>query len=124
MLAYLWIAIAGGIGCVCRFGLAQTVQRWLGLGFPYGILIVNVLGCWFIGFLATWLIMRSTLGPLWRTTILIGFLGGFTTFSSFTLDTVNLWLQGNHWRAFLYVVLSVIMCLLATWSGTALGSRI
>ena len=79
------IAIAGAIGCVARFLLSQAHYNVFGQGFPYGTLAVNLIGALFIGILATLFLERLNLPPIWRSTVLIGFLGGFTTFSSFTI---------------------------------------
>lgn len=115
------IAGGGAVGCVLRFVLSQSVHRFLPDHFPYGILLVNVLGCLLMGILAIWFIERWQLGALWRAATLIGFLGGFTTFSSFTIDTINLVENGSAFIAGMYVVLSVSLCLFATWLGVWLG---
>lgn len=119
----LGIAGAGAIGCIARFVLAQGIHNVLGKNFPYGILTVNVLGCLLMGILATLLLERYTTSAVWRGTILIGFLGGFTTFSSFSIDTWNLIENGNYFKAVLYVFLSVALCLLATGWGIWLARK-
>lgn len=121
MQQILAVAGAGAIGCVLRLVLAQTIHKFAGQNFPYGILTVNVLGCLIMGILAAVLIERYNLPAIWRAAILVGFLGGFTTFSSFTIDTINLFEIGAYMRAATYVFLSVILCLLATWGGILLG---
>lgn len=118
------IALAGAIGCVLRFVLSQQIQQSFARGFPLGILTVNVLGCLMMGFLATLFLERFTLSPHWRAAILVGFLGGFTTFSSFSIDTINLLELGAYGKALLYIVLSVVLCLLATWGGVQLGRSV
>lgn len=124
MQQLLAIAGAGAIGCVLRFLLAQTIHKFFGQGFPYGILTVNILGCLLIGILATLLLERLNLAPIWRAAILVGFLGGFTTFSSFTLDTINLLEMGAFAKAITYVLLSTLLCLAATWLGVLLGREL
>jgi fluoride exporter len=118
------IAAGGAFGCVARFILAQNVHRLLPENFPYGILLVNILGCLLMGILATWFIERWQLNALWRAGILIGFLGGFTTFSSFSIDAVNLLENGAVFAASTYIFLSVVLCLMATWLGILLGRSV
>ncbi len=114
----LVVALGGSLGCVSRFLLSRWAQSlWQEQFFPVGIFVVNMLGCLFIGFLAGILIYRLHVGPLWRAGILIGFLGGFTTFSSFSLDTVTLLQSGHIISGVLNVVLSVSVGLLATLVG-------
>lgn len=118
------VAFAGAIGCVLRFILAQNIQQYFTRSFPLGILVVNVLGCWLMGFLATLFLERFNVSANWRIAILVGFLGGFTTFSSFSIDTINLLQIGEYDKAFLYIFLSVCLCLLATWLGMVLGRNL
>jgi len=115
------IAVGGAIGSVFRFVTAYKINQLLGVRFPYGILLVNVLGCLLIGFLGILLIDRMAISPVWRAGILIGFLGGFTTFSTFAFDTFNLFEQGDHWVAILNILLSMVLCLLATLLGVFIG---
>ena len=118
----MWIAVASGgaLGCLTRYGLSEWVYAWAGKTFPYGILAANVLGSLIIGFVAV-LLMQHVTSEWLRGAIIIGFLGGFTTFSSFSLDTVTMLQEGLVMKAFVYVLLSVILCLLATALGWWLG---
>ncbi len=118
------VAVGGAIGSMARFLISQKVNQMTGIAFPYGTLIVNVLGCLLIGFLSTVLIERFLVSVVWRAGILIGVLGGFTTFSSFSLDTFKLYEQGSFVAASLNVFLSVILCLSATLLGTYLGRNV
>jgi CrcB protein len=118
------IAVGGAIGAVLRFGLSTSVYRWLGRDFPYGTLTVNVLGSLLVGFLATLLIDRLMLSVEWRTAILVGFIGAFTTFSTFSLETLALMENGEPLRALLNILLSVVLCLSATWIGLTLGRQL
>lgn len=120
----LAIAIGGSIGALSRYFTAIKINQFLGASFPYGILFVNVAGSFLIGLLSTILVERLQLPPFWRGGILIGFLGGFTTFSSFALDTVKLFEQGSITAASLNIVSNVIFCLLATLMGIFLGRTI
>ena len=93
------------------------MQRATGGTFPYGTLAVNVIGSFLVGFLATLLLERAASSPLWRSALLIGFCGGFTTFSSFSLESLNL-ARGGQWpQAAGYVFGSLVFCLLGVWLG-------
>lgn len=120
------LAIAGGgaIGALLRFWLSTAVYAVLGRDFPYGTLVVNVLGSLAMGFLFVLLIERSSLAPEWRAAILIGLLGAFTTFSTFSMESFNLLESGEIIKAVANIVLSVVLCLLATWVGVMGGRQI
>lgn len=116
------IALGGACGSVVRFLVSTGVYQWLGRGFPYGTLAVNVIGSFMIGLLAEALILqRVTFALEYRAAILVGFLGGFTTFSSFSLETIYLIEQGAFSKAALNITLSVFACLLAVWLGLFSG---
>jgi len=119
----LAIALAGAFGAVARYGLSGLVQRFAGPRFPLGTLAVNVLGCFLLGLLATLSLERWSISPTTRAALLIGFLGAFTTFSTFSYETLALIREGAAWRAVLNIVLSVMVCLAAAWAGVALASR-
>lgn len=112
------IALGGACGSVLRFLVSTGIYQWLGRGFPYGTLTVNVLGSFLIGMLAEALILQRIIFTAeYRSAILVGVLGGFTTFSSFSLETLYLIEQGNLNKALLNVLISVVGCLLAVWIG-------
>ena len=115
------IMIGGAIGSASRFWIAHQCNRLWGNRFPYGILLVNVVGCVLIGFLGTLMIERYNVSPIWRAMVLTGFLGGLTTFSAFSFDTFHLFNQGNMMAAILNVLFSLILCLLGTGLGVFLG---
>ncbi len=120
----LAIAICGALGSLLRFVTAEKIYRVLGMNFPYGILLVNVAGCLLVGILSALMIERFVVSAVWRAGILIGFLGGFTTFSSFSIDTFNLMEQGAFVPAVLNIILTVTLCLLATGFGVFLGRNL
>jgi CrcB protein len=122
-VTYLWIALGSAIGGAARYGCAGLAARWLGVSFPWGTLIVNVSGSLLIGFLAA---LMAPDGRLLATSdtrsfLMIGILGGFTTFSSFSLETLNLVRDGEWLWASGNVVLSVVLCLFSVWLGHTLG---
>ena len=107
-----------------RYWLSSAVYLWLGRDFPYGTLSVNVLGSFVIGIGFFLLTERLVLGAEARAFILVGFLGAFTTFSTFSLETLILMQQGLMFKALLNIIASVFLCLLATWGGMALARAI
>jgi CrcB protein len=123
MLNYLWVGLGGAIGSVLRFWLSGLIFRHFADAFPLGTLVINVSGSFLIGLLVvlTGPDGRMVVSPSVRDGLLIGILGGYTTFSSFSLQTLNLARAGDWTRAGLNVVLSVVVCLVAVWLGHALG---
>lgn len=117
MLQILAIAGGGAVGAVARFLVSTGVYRLLGRDFPWGTLAVNVLGSFGMGLLFVLLLERSLVSAELRAAILIGFLGSFTTFSTFSLETLTLVEQGEALRALLNVALSVLLCVAACWAG-------
>lgn len=124
MSQILFIAAGGAIGAVLRYLGSTAVYAWLGRGFPYGTLVVNVLGSLIMGILAILLIERLSTGPEFRALLLVGLLGSFTTFSTFSIETVYLIEQGALIRAGINILLSVLLCLAAAWLGIILGRQI
>lgn len=120
----LAIAVGGASGALLRFWTSHGVHWLLGRGFPYGTLVVNVLGSLLMGLFYIWLLERSSLAPEWRAALLIGLLGAFTTFSTFSLETLNLIEQGQAIKAVLNICLSVGLCLGATWLGMIIGRQL
>lgn len=116
---YLWVMLAGACGTASRMALSNFFSDRYGPSFPVGTVVVNVTGCFLIGLLAALFGPdgRFLVSPLVRTTLLIGFLGGYTTFSSFSYQTITLLQDGEWLYAGLNVALSVALCLLGTWLG-------
>lgn len=116
------VALGGAIGAVFRFLVSSGVYQWLGRGFPYGTLAVNVIGSFLIGLLTEALILeRVVISAEYRAAILVGFLGSFTTFSTFSLETLFLLEQGHLTKAALNVLISVCTCVFVVWLGLLIG---
>ncbi len=119
LLAFAWVALGSALGGVARYWLGGVVARRLGDGFPYGTLLINIIGSFVIGFFGT-LTMSDGPRPASveaRLFVMVGLCGGFTTFSSFSQQTFDLLRAGEGVRALLYILASVLLCLI----GTALG---
>lgn len=118
----LAIALGGSAGAILRFLVSSGVYLWLGRGFPYGTLAVNVIGSLLLGVLTEILtLQRVAIAIEFRPAILVGFIGAFTTFSTFALETVYLLEQGSLTKAALNIAISVVACLAAVWLGLLIG---
>jgi CrcB protein len=116
------VALGGACGAVVRFLMSTGLYQWLGRGFPYGTLVVNVVGSFLIGLLTEALILqRIAIALEYRAAILVGFIGAFTTFSTFSLETLYLIEQGSLTKAALNIAFSVLGCLFAVWIGLLCG---
>ncbi len=124
MTQIIAIAAGGAAGALMRYWTSLSIHGLLGRGFPYGTLTVNILGSLLMGALYVLFVERLTLGPEWRGAILIGLLGAFTTFSTFSIETLNLLEQGAHLKALLNILLSVTLCLAAAWLGVITGRQL
>ncbi len=120
----LAIAAGGAVGASLRWLLAGAVQRATGGSFPWGTFAVNALGSFLLGFLFVYLIERSTIGELWRLAITIGFLGAFTTFSTYSLESIRLMQQGVFVLAAANVLGQVFVCLVLSWLGVQLARMV
>lgn len=118
---YVYIFVGGGIGAALRYWLQGVVHQRTGADFPYGTLVVNVLGCFAIGMLMVSMEERFLSNPTLRLFLTVGILGGFTTFSSFSYETLALTRDGELLRALANVGFSVVTGLSATWVGMQLG---
>lgn len=119
------IMLGGSLGALMRYLVSTAVNEKftesLGLSFPFGTLLVNVLGSFVMGFLAMWLADNFDLNPTLRLAIFVGFLGAFTTFSTFSMETLNLFEAGLPLRALLNMFINVSFTVLAVWLGVLLG---
>jgi len=118
------IAIGGAAGALARYWVSTGIYALWGRGFPYGTLVVNVAGSLAMGFLYIWLIERLAVSAEWRAALLVGLLGAFTTFSTFSIETLNLLEDGELLKAGLNVLLSVVLCILAAWIGVVVARQI
>ena len=124
MTQTLAIAAGGAIGALMRFWVSNAVYGVLGRGFPWGTLAVNVIGSLAMGFLYVLMIERLASAPEWRGFLLIGLLGAFTTFSTFSIETLNLIEQAQYARALSNVLLSVLACVGAALLGVMMARQI
>ncbi len=125
-MIYLYVAIGGALGSMARFWLNNVVAAAIGAEFPWGTLLINILGSLVIGFFGTLTgkLARFAVPPEVSIFVMVGLCGGFTTFSSFSLQTVQLARAGEWDRTIYYVFASIILCLLACWLGIVAGLAI
>lgn len=118
------IAAGGAVGALMRYWMSTGVYSLLGRGFPYGTLAVNVLGSALMGLLYVLLLERMVGSPELRAALLVGLLGSFTTFSTFSIETLNLVEQADYLKAGMNILLSVTACLGAAWLGLIVGRQL
>jgi CrcB protein len=126
MLSYFWVAIGGALGTTARYWLSGVVARSVGETFPWGTLVINVTGSFVIGFFGalTGPDGRVFVGSTARQFVMVGMCGGYTTFSSFSLQTLNLMNDGEWSQAGANIGLSVLLCMIAVWAGVVLAGSI
>ncbi len=124
MTQSLAIAVGGALGALLRYWVSVAAHAAWGAGFPYGTLVANALGSLVMGALSVLLLDRIPAGPELRAGLLVGVLGAFTTFSTFSLETLHLLESGARLRAFGNIALNLGLCLLAVWLGVAMGRRL
>jgi fluoride exporter len=126
MLPYMWVAIGGALGTTARYWLSGVVARSVGETFPWGTLVINVTGSFVIGFFGalTGPDGRLFVGSTARQFVMVGMCGGYTTFSSFSLQTLNLMNDGEWLQGGVNIGLSVLLCMIAVWAGVVLGGSI
>jgi len=117
--ALLFVAMGGALGAVLRYSISSGIYNWFGRSFPYGTFVVNVLGSLAIGMLSILLVQKFNVSQEIKLGLVVGVLGALTTFSTFSWDTLHLLEQGFVQRAFLNVLLNVVVCIAAAWIGAA-----
>lgn len=123
MVKLVWVALGGALGAVSRYLVSGWAHQWVQTTFPIGTLTVNILGCGLIGFLTGLSETREWLSPELRLLLLVGVLGGFTTFSTFGFETFSMLRDGEWTRALVNVGLQMVLGLLAVWLGVMLAFR-
>jgi fluoride exporter len=124
LLKYVMVGIGGCLGSVARFWLGSFIGSRMGTRFPYGTLVINVTGSFLIGLVFAVLTVKTQWSPTWRYLIPIGFLGGYTTFSSFEFETLRTIQDGQIALGLLYVAASVAFGFVAVWGGVIAGKAI
>ena len=124
MIKSMLVFVGAGVGGVARYWIGVVIHAGYGGSFPFGTLIVNISGCLAVGFLSHLFYGPMLVRDETRTAILVGVLGGYTTFSSFGRETMTLITDGEWARAALYVALSVFVGLAAVWLGSAIGIKL
>jgi CrcB protein len=124
MIRYIHLIIGGAAGTIARYAVSGVAYRIFGVGFPYGTFSVNLIGCFILGFLASFAERKLFLDTNARLLLMVGFCGAFTTFSTFILETANLIKDGEATRAFLNVLLSVVIGFIVLRVGVLLGEII
>jgi CrcB protein len=116
----VFVALGGAGGAVARYLLANVVHSWTNHHIPFGTMAVNVLGSFLIGILYVLIVEKMLIHEDWRGVLMVGFLGAFTTFSTFSLESLALMENGHVGSALLYILGSVTLCILAVWCAAVL----
>ena len=124
MSIYLAIAAGGAVGAISRYWMTGSVGQMLGYSFPFGTLSVNVLGSFLMGLFAILLTEKIPLDDSVRLGLITGMLGAFTTFSAFAMDTLGLMESGAIVKTLVYVMASVLVCIIAAWAGVFIAKQI
>jgi CrcB protein len=119
-MGFLIVFLGGGLGAALRHGVNVIAARWLGTAFPYGTLIINVLGSLAMGLIAEYFALKAGLPQRWRLFLTTGILGGFTTFSAFSLEAALLYERGQIAGSAIYVIASVVLAIGALFAGMAI----
>ena len=122
MAVHFWVLLGSGLGGLARYWVGSWVAGWAGAGFPWGTLLINVVGSFVIGLVGAGIVERGWSAPVdLRAFVMVGLCGGFTTFSAYSLQSLELLQAGRQGAALLYMGGSVAACLAATWLGGSLG---
>lgn len=123
-LGWFAIALGGALGATARFAMSHHIYQWFGREFAWGTLSVNVLGSFVMGFVAIMLVDKFAVSTEWRAFIMVGFLGAFTTFSTFSFETMQYIQVGELNKAMLNIAVSLVSCLVSVWLGLMLGRQL
>jgi len=123
MKAFLLVGLGGFLGATSRWLLAQSIDRWLHSRFPFGILLVNILGCLVIGYVMGLVHARGAVPDHTRLLFTVGFLGSFTTYSTFSWDSLELFRTGHMGYAIANLLITLTAGMLTVWLGYALATR-
>ncbi|MCA0333837.1 MAG: fluoride efflux transporter CrcB [Bacteroidetes bacterium] len=123
-MKFVYIFLGSGLGGLIRFGLGRWINSWHNSNFPFGTFVVNILACLVLGFVVGLADNRQLISTESKLFWVIGFCGGFSTFSTFSNETLTLYQSGNHIVNITYIVTSVIVCLVATYFGFALADKV
>lgn len=118
---YLFIAFGGALGSIARYWVGSTIASHMGTKFPYGTFVINVTACVIIGFSLTFMSRRADLNPAWRFLVPIGFIGAYSTFSTYEWETLSTIRSGAFLMAALYAVSSFVLGLIAVWGGSVIA---
>jgi CrcB protein len=121
---YLLIAAGGALGSVARYWVGSTISGRIGTRFPYGTFVINITACVILGFALTYFGKRADLDPAWRLLVAVGFIGAYSTFSTYEWETLSTLRSGAFLLAALYAAGSLILGLVATWAGALLAESI
>jgi CrcB protein len=121
---YLLIAVGGALGTIARYWVGSTIGSRMGIRFPYGTLVVNITACLVLGFTLTYMGKRADLNPAWRFLLPVGFIGAYSTFSTYEWETLSTIRSGAFALAALYAVGSLMVGLAAVWCGAALAEAL
>jgi CrcB protein len=124
LMQVLYIGLFGALGCVSRYLVSGWVYALAGRGLPYGTLVVNVIGSFLLGLLMETGLRSTMFSPELRIGLTVGFMGGFTTFSTFSLETMRLFEEGSYWQAGSNIVLNVVVCLVFAGLGIFIARQI
>ena len=121
MQKYFLIAVGGALGSMARYWVGSVVASRMGTKFPYGTFVINITACVIIGFSLTLLARRVDINPVWRFLVPVGFIGAYSTFSTYEWETLSTLRSGAFFLASLYAVSSLILGLAAVWAGSMLA---
>jgi CrcB protein len=121
---YVFIAVGGSLGAIARFWVGSVIASRLGTKFPYGTFVINMTACIIIGFSLTFLSRRAELNPAWRYLIPVGFVGAYSTFSTYEWETLSSIRTGAFLIAIVYAFVSLILGLLSVWAGIVIAELV